>query len=213
MRRGSRAGGHGPPGARAADGAGSPARDADGEPASPDHRSGLHAARRRSSSTQCSTSALAAALTAVAAALDDCDEHFVAVTSSGADGSFAVARGPRRSIQTASGAVDCRRSGACLLGALNLDALQGRPLQVACCRSSFTSIGRACAGAQAQQQLLSETYGSPPLTVARPSRTALDAYPAAALGAGRIGTGASGAGAARSRAGATAGSAARACWH
>lgn len=138
--------------------------------------------------TQCSTSALAAALTAVAAALDDCDEHFVAVTTSGADGSFAVRARGTPIIQTASGPVDCRRQSACLLGALNLDALQGQPLQVAVLPLAFTASAKPAPAPKSKQRLLSETYGSPPLTVASPSRTSLDAYPAAALGAGRMGT-------------------------
>ena len=137
--------------------------------------------------TQCSTSALAAALTAVAAALDDCDEHFVAVTFTGADGSFAVRARAVPVIQTASGSVDCRHQGACLLGALNLDALQGHPLQVAVMPLAFTASAEPAPAPRPQKTLLSETYGSPPLTVTSPSRTVLDAYPAASLGAGRVG--------------------------
>jgi hypothetical protein len=137
--------------------------------------------------TQCSTSALAAALTAVAAALDDCDEHFVAVTTSSGDGTFAVRARAAPIIQTASGSVDCRRQGACLLGALNLDALQGQPLQVAALPLAFTASAKPAPTPKPEKRLLSETYGSPPLTVASPSRTVLDAYPAAALGAGRMG--------------------------
>jgi hypothetical protein len=136
---------------------------------------------------QCSTSALAAALSAVAGALDDCDEHFVAVTTSGADGSFVARARATPIIQTASGAVDCRRQDACLLGALNLDALQGHPLQVAVLPLAFSASAKPAPAPKPKQRLLSETYGSPPLTVASPSRTVLDAYPAAALGAGRTG--------------------------
>jgi hypothetical protein len=136
---------------------------------------------------QCSTSALAAALTAVAGALDDCDEHFVAVTASGADGSFVVSARATPIIQTAAGPVDCRHQGACLLGALNLDALQGHPLQVAVLPLAFTASAKPAPAPKSTKRLLSETYGSPPLTVASPSRTVLDAYPAAALGAGRMG--------------------------
>jgi hypothetical protein len=137
--------------------------------------------------TQCSTSALAAALTAITAALDDCDEHFVAVSTSRADGSFAVRARAVPVIQTASGAVDCRPQGACLLGALNLDALQGHPLQVAVLPVAFTPSAKPAPAPRPQKPLLSETYSSPPLTVASPSHTVLDAYPAASLGAGRMG--------------------------
>ena len=136
---------------------------------------------------QCSTSALRTALTAVASALDDCDEHFVAVTTTGVDGSFIIRGRATPIMQTASGPVDCRRQGACLLGALNLDALQGHPLQVAVLPLAFTASARPAPAPTSKQRLLSETYGSPPLTVASPSRTVLDAYPAAALGAGRMG--------------------------
>jgi hypothetical protein len=136
---------------------------------------------------QCSATALSAALTAVARALDDCDEHFVAVSTSGADGSFAIQARATPIIQTASGPVDCRHPGACLLGALNLDALQGHPLQVAVLPLAFTASAKPAPPPKSKQRLLSETYGSPPLTVASPSRTVLDAYPAAALGAGRMG--------------------------
>lgn len=137
--------------------------------------------------TQCSTSALAAALTAIAAALDDCDEHFAAVTTSSSDGSIAVRARAVPIIQTASGAVDCRPPGACLLGALNLDALQGHPLQVAVLPLAFTASAKPTPARRPHKPPLSETYGSPPLTVDSPSRTVLDAYPAAALGAGRMG--------------------------
>jgi hypothetical protein len=137
--------------------------------------------------TQCGTGALAAALTAVSSALDYCDEHFVAVTASGAGGSFAVRARATSTIQTASGTVDCRRQGACLLGALNLAALQNQPLQVAVLPLTFKSSAQAPPSPMPTKRLLSETYGTPPLTVDKPSRTALIAYPAGRLGPGRIG--------------------------
>lgn len=137
--------------------------------------------------TECSRSALGAALTAVAGALDDCDEHFVALTTSGVDGSFVVRARATPIIQTASGSVDCRRAGSCLLGALNLDALQGHPLQVAVLPLTFTASATPVPVPRSTQQVLSETYGSPPLTVAHASRTVLDASPAVGLGVGRMG--------------------------
>lgn len=137
--------------------------------------------------TQCSSRALAAALTAVTGALDDCDEHFVAVTTSGVDGSFLIRARAAPIIQTASGPVDCRRQGACLLGALNLDALQGHSLQVAVLPLAFTASARPAPAPRSKERPLSETYGSPPLTVAGSSRTVLEASPAGALGAGRVG--------------------------
>jgi hypothetical protein len=137
--------------------------------------------------TQCSTGALAAALKAVSSALDYCDEDFAAVGASGADGSFAVRARATPTIQTASGAVDCRRPGACLLGALNLAALQDQPLQVAVLPLTFTPSARATPRPMPTKRLLSETYGTPPLTVGKPSRTALIAYPAGRLGPGRVG--------------------------
>ena len=141
--------------------------------------------------TQCSTRALAAALTAVARALDDCDEQSVAVSTSGVDGSFVIRARATPIIQTASGSVDCRRQGACLLGALNLDALQGRPLQVAVLPLAFSASARPAPALKSKERLLSETYGSPPLTPATPSRTVLDAYPGRRAGRGTGGAGAS----------------------
>jgi hypothetical protein len=137
--------------------------------------------------TQCSTGALAAALKAVSSALDYCDEHFVAVTASGADGSFAVRARVTPTIETASGTVDCRRRNACLLGALNLAALQHQPLQVAVLPLAFEPSARVAPRPMSKKRLLSESYGTPPLTVGKPSRTALIAYPAGRLGPGRMG--------------------------
>ena len=87
---------------------------------------------------QCSPAAVKAALKAVSSALDDCDEHFVGVAASGADGSFTVTARAEPTIETASGEIDCRQV-ACLLGAVNLSSLQGAPLQVAILPLSFSS--------------------------------------------------------------------------
>jgi hypothetical protein len=135
---------------------------------------------------QCSPNALKAALKAVSMALDDCDEHFVGVTSTRADGSFTVRARAEPTIQTASGEVDCRKV-SCLLGAVNLSSLQGAPLQVAISPLSFSKSASSAPAPRPAKQLLSETYGSPPLTPGRPARTEVIAYPAGSLGPGRIG--------------------------
>jgi hypothetical protein len=136
---------------------------------------------------QCGTAALAAALTSVQRALDDCDEDFVAVRATGPDGSFTVRARAMPTIQTASGEIDCRRRGACLLGALNLAALQGQPLQVAVLPLAFSPTATAPSPHRGTGRPLSETYGTPPVTAKQPARAVLDAYPAGDLGAGRAG--------------------------
>jgi hypothetical protein len=136
---------------------------------------------------QCSTVALRDALRSVSSALDDCNQSEVAVHPTGPGGRFAVRERVTPTIQTASGPVDCRRTGACLLGAVNLSALQGRPLQVAVLPLAFSPSARSPHVPKPTQQPLSETYPTPPLTVATPSRTVLDALPAGELGPGRTG--------------------------
>jgi hypothetical protein len=135
---------------------------------------------------QCSPQAVKAAVKAVSSALDYCDEHYVGVAASQADGSFTVAARAEPTIQTAAGAVDCRKV-ACLLGAVNLSSLQGAPLQVAILPLSFSASASNTPAPRPAKKLLSETYGSTPLTPRRPSRAVVVAYPAASLGVGRIG--------------------------
>jgi hypothetical protein len=138
---------------------------------------------------QCSGQALVAAEKAVSSALDYCDQDFVAVTSSGQHGSFSVASRALPKIQTASGPVDCRKV-ACLLGAVNLDALEGKPLQVAIQPLVFTGSGtNPVAGVRREAaRRRSHTSGvGKRIAVGHAFRAHVLARPAGSLGAGRIG--------------------------
>jgi hypothetical protein len=136
---------------------------------------------------QCSTAALGDALHSVTSALDDCDAAQVGVEAAGDGGRFAIVTRVTPLIDTAAGPVDCRRAGSCLLGAVNLSALQGRPLQVAVLPLSFAASATSPPAPRPSGQPLSETYPTPPLTSAKPYRTVLEAPPAGALGSGRTG--------------------------
>jgi hypothetical protein len=138
--------------------------------------------------TQCSSQALAAAAKQVSSALDYCDQNFVALTSSGRHGSFTVASRALPVIQTASGPVDCRRV-SCLLGALNLDVLEGKPLQVAIQPLHFSGSGSnptAAPRRDAGRRSTSSRAGRR-VSVRHPIVAHVLARPAGPLGAGRIG--------------------------
>lgn len=133
---------------------------------------------------ECSQQALTAALASFSSALDYCDAHFVAVTSSGAHGSFTVRARALAQIETTSGPVDCRKV-ACLLGALNLDALQGKPPQVAVLPLHFSSAARSARVARRRVPMRSVAGA---VTPGRPLVLGATAFPAGSLGMGRIGT-------------------------
>lgn len=135
---------------------------------------------------QCSVRALKAAATAVSTALDYCDEHFVGVGATDAAGAFAVRGRAIPTIQTAAGTVNCART-SCLLGALNLGALHGAPLQVAILPLAFTRSAATVRPPRPVRRVLAQTYPVPPVTPARPARLRVTAYPAGQIGAGRIG--------------------------
>ncbi|MGI8715185.1 MAG: hypothetical protein ACR2NR_18785 [Solirubrobacteraceae bacterium] len=135
---------------------------------------------------QCSSAAVKAALKSVSSALDDCDERFVGVTSSGAQGSFTVKARADPTIRTALGTVDCRRT-SCLLGAVNLSALHGAPLQVAILPLSFSRSAADPPAPRPANRLVSDAYPTAPLSPSEPWRATIVAYPAGSLGPARIG--------------------------